>query len=322
MKIALSRHMAGFVSDAVVRIAPDAELLVIDPEIGIDPARHHQAEIFFLSSDLIEAMKYRDGFVAQCEALVEAAPLRWVQSGSSGRERRIFAMIEARGTTLSSAAGIHSVPMAHYALSHMLAFAKRHVAHREQQARHVWQQIPQDELTGMTVGLLGFGSIAAEIARLAKAFGMRIIALKRGSDVPSDVDRLYGPNELLEFAAEADFLILALPLTDQTRGLVSHACLAAMKSTSLLINIARGAIIDEAALVEALRLNHPAHAVLDVADPEPLDADSPLWDLPNVTITPHDSAWSPRSYHRLGDLFCENLRRHIAGERLHNLVEG
>jgi len=320
MRIALSPRMAGLVADEVTRTAPGAGLMTIEPGAAIPADALAETQILFLSSDLIEAMKYDRNFEAQCADLVETAPLQWVQSGSSGHERPIFARICARGARLTTAAGIHSVPIAHYVLSHMLAHAKRHRAHAAQQSARLWEQVTQDELTGMTVGVLGLGSIGLEVARLCRAFGMRVSGLKRSPDAAPQVDRLYGPDDLARLARESDYLVVALPQSAQTEGVVSREILREMKPGAVLINISRGAIVDEAALVEGLRAGRPAAAVLDVTAVEPLPEASPLWTLPNVILTPHDSAWSPRTYDRLGALFCENLRRFVAGDGMCNEV--
>ncbi|MEN2792347.1 D-2-hydroxyacid dehydrogenase [Sphingomonas oligophenolica] len=312
--------MANLVEARIRAAMPAAQLILVDPGSPISEEVRGATDIWFLSSDLIEAMKYDRDFATQCDRMAETAPLRWVQSGSSGHERAIFRRITDRGAQLTSGAGIHSVPIAHYVLSHMLARVKRHRDHASQQTARIWAQLDQGELTGMTVGIAGFGSIGAEVARLCKAFGMHVRVCRREAVLPSDADAVHAPAELDDMARQCDFLVIAVPLTAQTAGMVTSAVLRAMKPGAGLINVARGPVVDEPALVAGLRAGSPAFAILDVATVEPLPEESPLWGMPNVTITPHDSAWSPLAYQRLGDLFCDNLARFAAGKPMRNIV--
>ena len=321
LHVTLSRQMAPLAEARIGALEQDIAIGIIDPAKGIPGDLRDRTQVLFLSSDLIEAFKYHPDFAAECAGLIESAPLQWVQSGSSGYERPIFSRILDKGIRFTTGAGIHSVPIAQYVLSHMLAHVKLHLQHALQQQAHVWQQLPQGELGCLTAGILGFGTIGCEIARLCKAFGMRVVGLRRSPELPADVDGVYHPSEIGAFIGQSDFLIVALPQTPETERLIGESELAAMKPDAVLINIARGSIIDEDALVEGLRLGRPSHAVLDVAAVEPLPAGSPLWDMPNVTITPHDSAWSPLTYQRLADLFCHNLAQFIAGREMRNEVE-
>jgi len=207
----------------------------------------------------------------------------------------------------------------------IFAAAKKVPEHLAAQARHEWQrESPHAEVREATLVILGLGSIGTELARLATGVGMRVIGIRR--DVRSDrpapgVERVMPPDRLAEAAREADYLAVTAPLTPQTKGMVSAEVLRALKPTAWVINIARGPIVDEAALATALASKRIGGAALDVFDTEPLPAASPLWSLENVIITPHISNSSPRLRARSLALVTENVRRFKAGEPLLNLVD-
>jgi phosphoglycerate dehydrogenase-like enzyme len=172
----------------------------------------------------------------------------------------------------------------------------------------------------LTVGIVGFGGIGRAVARLAKAFGMRVVGSKRTRVEDPALDLLYSPEQLGALLAESDFVVLAAPESEHTRGMIGAAALEQMKPKALLINVARGGLVDEEALADALRRKRIGGAVLDVTATEPLPETSPLWDLPNCVITPHDSAFSPLSLERTLELFLDNLSRFRRGEPLLNEV--
>jgi len=178
------------------------------------------------------------------------------------------------------------------------------------------------ELCGKTLGIVGLGGIGSEVAKRAKAFGMRVIATRRRPDRRSEfADEVRGADELGWLLGESDFVAVCSALTHETRHLIGAEELKRMKATAYLINIGRGGLVDEGALVAALRGGEIAGAGLDVFEREPLPSESPLWEMPNVMITPHDAGSSPRSHERLMEVFLENLRRYVAGEPLLNVVD-
>ena len=258
---------------------------------------------------------------------VRAAPgLRWVQATSAGAGEQISSAglsdDELRRVTVTSAAGVHAGPLAEFALLGLLAFAKdlpRLLA--DQRARR-WGHYPVDELSGRTLLIVGLGQIGAEVARLAAAFGMRVIGLNRtgAGDYPS-VDELARIGALREWLPRADAIVISLPLTDATRRLIDAAAIGEIKAGATLVNVGRGAVIDEDALVEALREGRLAGAALDVVATEPLDQDSPLWELPNVLLSPHTAGLSVRENERIVSLFAENLRRYLRDGELLNRVD-
>jgi phosphoglycerate dehydrogenase-like enzyme len=255
--------------------------------------------------------------------LLEAAPqLRWYHSVGAGVEDLVGVReFRDRGITLTNNSGSYDIQIAEHALAFILAAAKRLHVYRDQQARRNWKEHRQDEVRGATLVVYGVGSIGAEIARLGAALGMHVIGVRRRVEPVEGVERIVPPELLEDVAAEADYLAIAAPLTRATRGAISKDVIARMKKTAWIVNIARGAIVDEEALVEALRAGRLGGAGLDAFTTEPLPADDPLWTLDNVMISPHSSNSSPHVRERTLALFTENLRRFKAGEDLLNRVD-
>ena len=260
---------------------------------------------------------------ARVRKLLDAAPkLRWYHSVGAGVEDLVgVTELRERGITLTNNSGSYDIQIAEHALAFILAGAKRLHLYRDQQARHEWKEHQQDELRGATLVVYGLGSIGAEIGRLGSALGMRVIGVRRRVEPVPGIERIVPPERLAEVAAEADYLAIAAPLTPATRGAVSREVIGRMKQTAWIVNIARGAIVDEDALVDALRDGRLGGAGLDTLTVEPLPPDHPLWTLQNVIITPHSSNSSPRVRERTLALFVENLRRFKASEPLLNRVD-
>ena len=262
--------------------------------------------------------------------IVDRAPkLRWVQLTSAGVDRLLDGRLAHSGVTITTASGVHSVPIGEYAMGVMLAFAKGLPGAIRAQAERTWRPYLAEELHAKTVGIVGLGAIGGYVARLAKADGMRVLAVRRSAERRStggeagfsDVDELLPPSDLPYLLSEADYVVVAVPLTSESRGLIGERELRAMKLTARIINIARGAIIEEASLVRALKEGWIAGAALDVFEKEPLPAESELWGMENVILTPHISGGTPVYMERAVALFCENLRRYLEGEPLRNAVE-
>jgi phosphoglycerate dehydrogenase-like enzyme len=272
----------------------------------------------------------------------QAPRLRWVALNSAGANHVIQHPLFATEVMFTTASGLHAINIGEYVFTSILAWSRHLPEMFELQRKQEW---PDDrwtrhtplELRGATLGIVGYGSIGREVGRLAKAFGMHVLAVKRRTqtlkergtyEIPtlgdpwgSLPDALYGPEQLREMVAQCDYVVLAVPLTPETRGMIGEAELRAMKPTAYLVNIARGEVCDEAALVRALTEKWIAGAGLDVFAQEPLPKPSPLWTLPNVILTPHIAGYSPNYEQRAVDIFCENLRRYIAGQPLLNLVD-
>ena len=204
----------------------------------------------------------------------------------------------------------------------MLMFAKNYAYLEREKAAHHWQRYSATELADKTLAVIGLGKIGREVARLAKAFDMHVIGTRRDpSQTVPHVDALYGPDALHEVLAQAQYLVLATPHTPETDALINAEALAALPQGAILINIARGKVMVQNALVSALQRGHLGGAALDVTDPEPLPADSPLWEMPNVIISPHSASTADSENQKIVALFCENLRRYLSDEPLLNVLD-
>jgi phosphoglycerate dehydrogenase-like enzyme len=239
-------------------------------------------------------------------------------------DRISTATVRERGLAVTNARGVFSRPIAEYVVMMSLAIARRLPQLLELQRERTWQPLRGRELAELTVGIVGYGSIGEEVARLLQPFGCRIVATRRHPERGAgDIEQveLYGLDELGEVLRMSDLVVIAAPLTDETAGLIGAEQLAEMREDAWLINIARGRLIDELALRRALESGWIGGAVLDVFSEEPLSPESPLYGTPNLVITPHTSWASDRVVERTVDLFIDNLKRHLAGEPLRNLVD-
>jgi glyoxylate/hydroxypyruvate reductase len=249
----------------------------------------------------------------------QAPRLRWIQTSSSG----IGAWVRRLGLVespirVTNAAGIHALPLAEFVVFAMLYFARRWPRMADDQRAHHWERCAIDTLHGKTLGIVGLGNVGRSVARLARPFGMRVIGTRRGhTDLP-EVDRLFAAADLPMMLSECDYVALTVPQTPETERLLGATELGYLRPSAVLINIARGAVVDEPAMIQALQSGRLAGAALDVATREPLPVDSPLWDMPNVIITPHSMSTALDENERLVDLFCDNLRRFLADEPLRN----
>ena len=258
-------------------------------------------------------------------ALHEAAPqLRWLQLTSAGLDRAARSGLIESDLMVTNASGLHATPIGEYVLLQMLMFCKGGHRFVRAQDRGEWVRYMPQELYGKTVGIVGLGHIGAEVARLSKAFGCRVLATRRSvteRTAGGELGELLPAGELPALLAESDFVVLAVPLTDETRGLIGEAELQQMKSSAVLINIARGAVVDQEALIRALKNGEIAGAGLDVFDQEPLAEDSELWGMENVIMSPHISGGTEIYNQRAVGILCDNLRRYLAGEKLMNLAD-
>lgn len=272
----------------------------------------------------------------------QAPNLRWVQLHFAGVERALQQpIVQQERLLVTSASGIHAQQIANYCIMMLLAFTYKLPKMLAYQHQGVWpgneryEFFAPEDTHRMTVGIVGYGSIGREVARIAKALGMRVLAIKRqvrrsaetnvdyvqaGVGDPSGEipDRIYPSEALPTMAAECDFLVLAVPYTDATHHMVNARVLEAMKPTGVLINIARGGVVDEAALVDVLRKKRIGGAALDVFETEPLPKDSPLWSMDNVIISPHVAGNSRRYNEKSSALFIENLQRYLENKPLLN----
>jgi phosphoglycerate dehydrogenase-like enzyme len=316
MRLVVSSQIATMNGRDIKQVMPAVGLVTI----GDDHVWHGDPSdvvAAYLSFDM-----YPSRVVSTVLAAIDRMPkLRWIHTYSIGVDHPMYRPIVERDITFTNGAGSQSIPIAQHILLMMLHHAKRMDVWEKAQADRAWRHAPSDELTDKTVALFGLGGIGGEVARLAKAFRMRVIGLRRRSEPVSNVDELFSSGEAGRLCAEADYLVICAPLTRATRGAIGAAELAMMKPSAYLINVARGPIVDESALVHALREGRIAGASLDVFEVEPLPADHPLWTLPNVVITPHTAPASPWHIRRGTELFLENLRRFGEGKDLLNVVD-
>jgi D-2-hydroxyacid dehydrogenase (NADP+) len=272
------------------------------------------------TSEALEAVKQAEiyigtGFpVALLRSAQETARLRWIHTGAAGVKSLLYPEMLASDVILTNSAGIHAEPMAETVLAMILYFARGLDFARNSQMRRSWDQSPFEgahspvaEIAGRTLGILGFGGIGREAARRAEALGMRVLRTRADS-----IERIL---------RESDFVLVALPSTNETRHMIGAAQLALMKPGAVFINVARGDIVEESALVDALQGGALRGAALDVFEQEPLSESSALWQLPNVLILPHVSATTSRFWERQADLIVDNIGRYLRGEPLRNVVD-
>jgi D-2-hydroxyacid dehydrogenase (NADP+) len=257
------------------------------------------------------------------EVLSGASRLKWIHATAAGVDGLIVPAVREGRVVLTSSVGIHTVGLPEHVMALVLAFARRlHVAVREQMARR-WNRPAAlgEEVHGTTLGILGLGAIGRAVAERAAAFGMRVIGTKRTPEPVPHVERVLPPEATDDVLREADYLVIVLPLTPETDGLIDARALRQMKRTAVLINVGRGKIVREGDLIAALRDGVIAGAGLDVFEREPLPADSPLYTMENVIVTPHVSGASRTYYDRAIPLFCDNLRRFLDGRPMVNVVD-
>ncbi|MCL5046221.1 MAG: D-2-hydroxyacid dehydrogenase [Actinobacteria bacterium] len=294
------------------------------------------------------------GWTSPARLVAAAKDLEWIHSLSAGVEGLLIPEILDRPITLTNSRGVHGLPIAEHVLALILAFTRGLVPALRYQRERRWERIRATEVGGKTLGLIGLGGIGRQVAQRASVLGMRVIALRaRPGDrtvqppawegaaptpdeeadkappgappcpsvLPPGVDRMLPPDKLPELLAASDFVVVAVPLTDRTRGFIGEPELALMKPDAILINIARGGVVDEPALINALKEGRLGGAGLDVFRTEPLPPESEFWGLENVIVTPHIAASSPYLMDRAWELFARNLERFIEGKELLNQVD-
>jgi len=254
-----------------------------------------------------------------------APDLAWVQGVGAGTAQLETAGLAEAAITLTSAAGTNAVGIAEFVVGRVLEERKRFAELRAHQVRHDWQMLTGTELAGATVGLIGFGAINAAVARRLRGFDVSILACRRSAkpgDSAPDVDELYPTDRMHEMLGRCDTVVAAVPENPATIGLMDAAAFAAMAPGSFFVNVGRGTLVDEPALIDALERGHLRGAALDVASQEPLPPDHPLWDAPNLSLSYHCSTSPGAMAGNLQRLWAENARRWVAGEDLVNVVVG
>lgn len=300
--------------DELAAVAPDLEVVVL--RRGEDVAPHDVARITvaFFSNDV-----WPERAAPFMRVALDAENLQWFHSMSAGVDSPVFSMFLDRGVRLTTSSGASAPTIAGTVMLYLLALSRDMPAWLRAQAAHEWRPGPFRELHGQRLVVAGYGPIGQEVVRLARAFGMEPVIVRRAArgDEPFPVRPLA---ELVDVVADADALVVALPLTDDTRGIVSSGIISAMPSHGVFVNVGRGELVDQDALTDALRAGRLAGAGLDVFTTEPLPADDALWDLPNVIVSPHNSGTSDHTTHRVVEIFFDNLGRFGRGEPLRNEV--
>jgi phosphoglycerate dehydrogenase-like enzyme len=295
------------------------------PDLGVDQLNSYEnVEQHLADVEILFGISIRP------EQFIAAKKLRWIHSQAAAVHQFMFPELVNSDVILTNARDVHGPVVAEQVIAMMFALAKRIPAAVRFQQKHEWGQDAfssgrshSRELAGATLGLVGLGSIGRKVATHAAALGMRVIAVREHpeKEKPQDVDEVLPTSKLQELLAQSDYVVLSAPVTAQTTGMIGARQLAAMKPDAFLLNVGRGPLIDEAALVEVLRQHKIGGAALDVFDQEPLPPDSPLWDLEDLLITPHTGGISENMWERHYALFSDNLHRYLSGQPLLGLVD-
>jgi phosphoglycerate dehydrogenase-like enzyme len=333
LNVVASWPMDPKTADRIRAVSPEVNLRVLgqsDPKLGRGNFDDMQAQTS--DAQLAEGFAEADVIVCPYGAIAKrgvdlralAPRVRWVQTIAAGADRMPQELI-SEGIVFTTSSGVSAKPISEFVLAFMLMFTKGWPGFFHNQAAHKWGPVKRPtDLAGHTVGIVGLGHIGGEVARLSKAFGCRVLGIRRSFTTrgPDEVaDEAVPTSDLFYLMGESDFVVITAPLTAETRGMIGPEQLAAMKPTAYLINVSRGGLVNEPALVAALKEGRIAGAGLDVFAVEPLPQDSELWDMPNVIVSSHSSGGSEHSRERQEEIFLENLRRYLAGGPLMNVVD-
>ena len=291
------------------------------PGARLSQSDRERVNCIFLDRDI----RFEEPLYAAYREMVLAAPnLKWVHYTSSGVGQQEFVFeLDAKGVIITSSTGSNAEPVAQTGLTGLLMLARGFGTYIRGQFKHEWNPLRgntlPDDLRGQTLLLIGVGAVGTVFAGYARAFGLKVIGVRRSPPRPGEpVDELHPPSKLPELLPRADWIVIACPLTQETLNLLDAAAFKRMRKGARLVNIGRGEIVDEAALVAAIRSGHLGGAALDAHRTEPLPGDSPLWDLPNVIISPHNAQASSGNDPRAMQIFLANLVKWARGERLQN----
>lgn len=294
---------------------------VFPPEALRDALSEIEPDVRIVSTDDLDGCDALVTFIYD-DAFLDSG-IEWVHSIQAGVDRFPFDTFEAEGITLTNSTGIHGDTVGETVAGYMLSFARQLHRYRDRQNDTEWSRRPWNvpfSLGDSSVCVVGLGTLGRGVAMRADALGMDVVGVKRTPTPVDHVETVYPSGELHDAIADARFVVITVPLTDRTEGLIGTSELSAMRSDAVLINVARGSVVDQAALVEALESDSIGGAALDVFETEPLPADSPLWEMDDVIVTPHAAAATEAYYRRIAALVRENARRQIEGDRLANRV--
>ncbi len=307
MRVAAGRRFFEHYSAAAQEIVPDLQWALIDAN-GTWSESPQDCDLIVYAADA-----YTDAFV---EAVIQIPAPAWAHTEDAGIDGLFYDAMREKRAALTHSPGANAPEVAEMAFSFVLWSAKYLGDLREQQHAHQWQKLALDSLSDKTLLIVGLGAIGSRVAALSKAFGMRVLGIRRATQAVANVDRQGTMADLATFLPEADFVVLAIPIAPEVVGLIDQEALAHMKPTATLVNVGRGALIDIPALKATLLAGRLRHACLDVLPTEPWPADDDLWDVPNLLITPHNASTSPLYLRRVGDLWIENLRRYVRGDAM------
>lgn len=311
-----------FCSDVALRdygevwrsIDPTLQFLELPRDRMMTPDEIERIDLAVFSADL-----WREERGAPfMKVLLQAPNATWLHMFSAGLDNPVFTALGQQGITVTHSAGSSAVPIAHTVIMHVIALCREARAFGVAQSEHRWANSDTIDVEGRRMAIIGLGAIGSEVARLAAHFGIDVVGMRR-TPTGDEPCTTWPISRLHELLPQVDDLVLTAPLTDETRGIIGAAELALLPHGAHVVNVGRGELLDEEALVAALRSGHLGGAALDVFVVEPLPADSPLWDLPNVIVTPHSAGTTELSAQRAADVFADNLRRFTAGSPLRNV---
>lgn len=322
VNVAAMNRTVLFCSDALWAERGD-QILAVDPDVDVVQLVGHERvapdDLERITAAFFSGDTWPDRASALLGTCVRAPNLRWLHTFSAGTDAPIFATMQQRGVVVTNSSGSSAPSIAQVVMLDLLALSRDLPRMMRAQADRRWEPGTSIDLHGVRLGIVGLGAIGSEVARLAQTFGMHVIGLRR-TVTGDEICETWTDDRLDELLGNVDAVVVTAPLTDATRGLFGAAAFASMRPGAWFVNVGRGEIVDEAALVDALSDGHLGGAGLDVFAVEPLPADSPLWTMPNVIVTPHSSGTTEHSRRRSIDQFVENFRRFDAGLELHDIA--
>ena len=307
MKIAAAHDFHDEMAAKAAEICPGIEWALTD-RAGAWTVPPEGADVVIYAGDA-----YTDAFV---DTAIAISPPRWAHTEDAGIDGRFYDDMRAKGVAVTHSPGANAPEVAEFAFAGVMWGAKRLAEFRDLQRAHEWRQLKQTGLSAATILVVGLGAIGSRVAAYAGAFGMTVHGIRRSPEPVPGLDRQGTLDDLAAFLPEADFVVLAVPNTGETAGMIGAEALARMKPTATLVNVGRGALVDIEALRDALAAGGIAQAFVDVLPTEPWPADSDLWDIPNLFISPHAACMTPLYTVRVGEIWLENLQRFLAGEEL------
>jgi phosphoglycerate dehydrogenase-like enzyme len=296
-------------------IAPDMDYVLLPAEGRLGDDDIARIDIAVFSHDIWMSGRVGPFF----KVLLNAPNVKWLHQFSAGVDNPVFAEVLRRGCRLTHSAGSSAIPIAHTVIMHTISMCRAARPFAIAQSDRKWIDQEVTDVEGRTMGIIGLGSIGSEVARLAQQFGIRVIGMRR-NPTGNEPCETWPTSRLHELLPLLDDLVLTAPLTDETRNIIGAEQLALLPRGAHLVNIGRGQLIDEPALIAALQSGHIGAAALDVFVVEPLPTDSPLWDLPNVIVTPHSAGGTALATQRAADMFAENLSHYLRSEPMVNEV--